>query len=914
MAKDRPSLFAFNRGEIGKLSLGRIDVERLRLGAETQENFVPYVTGPMSLRPGLRYIASTKGDLTARLLPFVFANSDTALLELTGSVLRVFNLVSGTETLVSRPSVSTAVTSGTFDADTGWSLTTRSGGSSSTVSGGQLRLSSPSKGGYARATQTLTVAGGDLSVEHALRITVARGPVLFKVGSTSGGEEYISETTLNTGVHSLAFTPTATSVYLAFETRTAPVKLVDSIAVESSGTMEIPTPWGASVISLVRYAQSGDIVFCACEGVAPYQIERRSTRSWSVVKFKNDDGPFANANSLDVKLTPAALTGNTTLTSNRNFFEASHIGSLIRIFSMGQTVVTLLSEEDTWSEPIRVSGVGDAARSVTIARSGTWSGELRVERSYDSATSGFQLLTAATAKFTSNGSFIFEENITTVAWYRVGFPAGLYGSGTATVTMTYSGGGGAGIGRITSVNSPTSANVEVVDSFASLRPSDNFSEGDWSDLYGWPSSVAFHDGRLWWAGRDKVWGSVSDSYYSHDIDKEGDAGPINRSVGFGPIDTVNWLLPLSRLIVGREGAETSVRSSSLDEPLTPTNFSMKDCSTQGSAAVQAVKIDSRGIFVQRSERRVYELAYSGEGNDYSARDLTRLNLDIGEDLFSEIGVQRQPDTLVHFVRGDGECATLLYERDDQVEAWWRIVTDGDIEACAVLPAGVEDAVYFVVNRTINGNTVRYIERMARRDQCLGQPEARLADSHYMYSGSAVTTITGLSHLEGESVVVWGWNTTTPFTATLPDDTTQTVGKSMGTFTVSSGQITGLASAVTDACVGLSYTGKFKSSKLAYAAAKGTALVQIKKIDQIGLLLADTHSDGLEYGIDFTTMDALPLVEDGDTVEDNVIWVQREIDMTGFPGEWDTDSRLCLRATAPKPCTVLGAVIDITTHG
>jgi hypothetical protein len=112
-------------------------------------------------------------------------------------------------------------------------------------------------------------------------------------------------------------------------------------------------------------------------------------------------------------------------------------------------------------------------------------------------------------------------------------------------------------------------------------------------------------------GTDKIWGSVSDAYTSFDIDTEGDAGPINRSVGFGPVDTINWLLPLGRLIVGRQGAETSVRSGSFDEPLTPTNFTLKDCSTQGSAPVAAVKIDTRGVFVQQSNRRVFELGVLG---------------------------------------------------------------------------------------------------------------------------------------------------------------------------------------------------------------------------------------------------------------------------------------------------------------
>jgi hypothetical protein len=224
------------------------------------------------------------------------------------------------------------------------------------------------------------------------------------------------------------------------------------------------------------------------------------------------------------------------------------------------------------------------------------------------------------------------------------------------------------------------------------------------------------------------------------------------------------LISVARLIALREGSELSVRSSSLDEPITPTNFTLKDCSTQGSARLPGAKVDTNVIFISKSGRKVYELTFQADRLDYAPHDLTRLNLEIGDDQFVDVAVSRQPDTYVHLPRGDGRMAELLYEREDEVEAWWRIepadTLAGDclIENVAVLPGTLEDTVYCVVKRTIGGATKRYIEKFARRDQCLGQPEARLCDSHIYYSGAAVTTITGLSHLEGERFAVWGWNT------------------------------------------------------------------------------------------------------------------------------------------------------------
>jgi hypothetical protein len=912
MGVQNAPLLAFNRGEVSRYSLGRVDVERMRLSAEEQVNWAPWVLGPMMLRPGLQYCGGIHNDLTCRLVPFVFSNTDLALIELTDSVMRVWTVSGDTETLVTRPAVSTVVVNGDFSSSAGWTLTTSGSGAAAAIAGGVLEMSSPATGGLAQAKRLVTIAAPDQGVEHAFRIVITRGPIRFRAGSTDGADDYIAQATLETGTHSLAFTPTGGTVYIQLETITAQGKLVDSITIDAAGVMELPTSWMEDDLPYVRFTQSGDIVFTACQGQQQRQIERRGVNSWSVVLYKANDGPFQAANGTDITLTPGALSGNTTLTASRALFTSAHTGCLFRLFSSGQSTSNALAAGNTFGDVIRVTGVG-GDRVFNFSITGTFSATVTLQRSIDSETTGF--IDVGTR--TSPTSETYNDGLdNSICWYRLGIKTGNYTSGTATVAMTYTGGGDSGVCRVTFFNLSTSVNVEVLDAFSSLNATSDWSEGDWSDVVGWPSALAFHDGRLWWAGRDKLWGSVSDNYTSFNPSTEGDAGPINRSVGFGPVDRINWLLPLGRLIVGRQGAETSVRSGSFDQPLTPTNFTLKDCSTQGSAGLAAIKLDTRGVFVQQSNRRVFELAFSVDSQDYNAHDLTRLNPDIGSEGFVDLDVQRQPDTQLHFVRGDGQVGALLHDAEDQVEAWWKISTpgaDGEIESVAVLPGSMENRVYYAVKRTIGGSTKRFLEKLARRDQCTGLPEARCADSHIYYSGSETSTITGLDHLDGEEVVVWGWNTVNPFTATMPDGSIVETGRDLGTFTVSGGQILNVGETVTNAIVGLAYEATFKSAKLAYAAQLGTALNQTKKIDSIGLVLANTHVQGLEYGQSFTTMDNLPLVEEGADVDQNGVWEDFDGMMITVPGEWKTDARLCLRATAPRPCMVMAAVVGITTN-
>lgn len=906
--KQNVPLYSFNRGEISRHALGRLDVESMRLAAEQQVNWMPMVLGPMMLRPGLKYLGSVNDDAQAVIRPFIFATNDTAILEFTDQTLRIWV----DDALLTVESVSTSVTNGDFSSSTGWTLSAGSG-ASATISSGVLSLHEVGIGSEAYCERSVSVSADDQGVVHRLRIVVNRGPVGFQIGSTSGDEDLFVKTELGTGTHSIAFTPTTSAFVPRLFALGKPTAVIDSMQIESSGTFELTTPWRTADLSFIRHAQSGDVVYIACEGYQQRQIERRDNNSWSIVLYEPIGGPYQSKPgwATGVSLTPVVGSGGTgTLTSNIAFFKSTDINSIIAVQTTGVGFKQTIAALDAATDSFEVNGINVIDRLFFYTITGTWSGTITIQRSTSGPDHGFANTFTDT---TSNVSDQSEDDSATHAnrtvWYRAAFTA--YSSGSAVVEFHYQGGSGTrGQARIIDVNTSTEADIEEFDYFENTSISElntgaskEFRIADWSNEFGWPSAVEFHDGRLWWAGRDKIWGSVSDDYKNFEETFEGEAGPINRSFGYGPFANVNWMMSLQRLIVGRDASCVSVRSSAFDAPLTPVDFTMRDCSTQGAAtALPPVKLDTSGIFVDKSGRRVHELRYDVESQDYRAVDLTLLNPDIGLEGFVDLAAQRQLDTRIHFVRGDGAVAVLSYEKGS-VEAWWRIETDGDVESVCVLPGELEDSVYYVVKRTkytlvggeLTATTVRYLEKFARQDECEGDEITKLSDSHIVYTGAATTTITGLSHLEGREVVVWG------------------NGKDLGEFTVSGGQISGLSESVESAVVGLEYSARFKSTKLAFAAVSGTALSQKKRVESIGLILADTHYQGVEFGQDFDTMDFLPQVEEGQTTPDNTIWTDFDAPMMPLPGAWKADSRLCLRATAPRPATVIAAAIGLSTH-
>ena len=118
----------------------------------------------------------------------------------------------------------------------------------------------------------------------------------------------------------------------------------------------------------------------------------------------------------------------------------------------------------------------------------------------------------------------------------------------------------------------------------------------------------------------------------------------------------------------------------------------------------------------------------------------------------DIAFQKSPAPVAWFVSSSGKLLGLTYVPEQQVGAWHQHDTDGTFESVACVAEGAEDAVYAVVRRTINGQSVRYIERMAPR--LFGEQEnAFFVDSGLTYDGPPADTISGLSHLEGCTVSI-----------------------------------------------------------------------------------------------------------------------------------------------------------------
>lgn len=871
----------FNRGEIDTLSEARDDITKITNSGSLMCNFMPIRLGPMMLRPGTEYLGAVADASASYTIPFISSTTDTALLEFTDNLMRVWV----SDALLTTSTVDTTIANGTFTSNlTSWTDADESGSTSAFLTGGYMALTGT---GATSAVRWQTTGSWDGSpAEHRVRIIIKDAPVLVEIGNTAAAAHTkdIFSGILSPGTHSLVFTPTD-DIDITFSNSTKQRALVDSVVFETAATFSLPTTIAEANLSSIRYSQSADVVFIAFSSGQQFKIERRGIKSWSIVDFKPTDGPWGFVNTSDLTLKAGALSGSTTLTANKGYFNSNDIGSIFQLVSQGQEVTASLTAEDTGTDSIRVTGVG-ASRIFIITATGTWTATLTLQRSTDDST------WTDVENYTTNQSKNYDDGFdNSLLYYRLHCKTGNFTSGTIVASLEYEGGSIEGVGLVTGYTSTTVVSINTFVAFGRTAATRNWYRGEWNTTSdgtsGYPTAVALYEGRLWWGGRSKAWGSVSDAFSSYDDDLLGDSAAIPKTIGFGPVDNIEWLMPLNRLLMGIASDELSIRSNSFGDVLTPSNANIKRGSSQGAGTVDSVTINNRGYFAQRSLKKLYELNYDFNQDFHDSADLTVLNPDILSAGIKRLAVTMQPEVRVYVVLDDGTARVLLLDKSEEVAAWSRIETGGTgdtITDVTVLPSTTEDRVYFTVLRE-NGH---YLEKLALFSEAAGGSISKHTDSSKTYVSPGSSTLTGLNHLEGEVVHVWA------------------DGAYEGTYTVSSNQIT-VGGTYTNVVVGLRYTGDWTSSKLGNG--QFSTLTYDKRVVNTGFILEDYWPDGLTVGPDSSTLAAFPDIEDGKSVVLTATLSAYDQRPFPFDGTMTTDPRIHLQAVNPVTIKAMSYGLD-----
>ena len=464
-----------------------------------------------------------------------------------------------------------------------------------------------------------------------------------------------------------------------------------------------------------------------------------------------------------------------------------------------------------------------------------------------------------------------------------------------------------GWGVITARTSTTVVTVTIEEDFGTSNVVTNWSLGAFSDTTGHPSCVTFFEQRLVFAATlsqpQTIFFSKSGDYENMDENRGGtiaDDDAIIYTIASNQVNAIRFMTATRTLIIGTAGGEFAVSGGGTDIAITPTNILIKKQSNNGAANVDALAVGNATIFLQRAKRKLRELAYNFDVDGYIAPDLTILAEHISEGGFKQLSYQQEPNQVIWGVRNDGQLIGLTYQREQQVVAWHRHIFGGSFgsgnavcESVATIPTdNSEYQTWVIIKRTIDGNTKRYVEYIHEYDfDETDDTSFNFLDSQLSYDGSAATTISGLAHLEGETVSILANG------STHPDKV------------VSSGEIT-LDRSSTKVKVGLPYTSLLQTMRIDAGSQNGTSQSKTKRIYEITARLYE--SIGVEIGPDLDNMERIPFRSSANEMDSGitVFTGDKEIE---FRGNYETDGFIFVRQVQPLPLTILSLYPKLQTN-
>ncbi|MBX9719500.1 MAG: hypothetical protein K2X36_11765, partial [Microbacteriaceae bacterium] len=431
----------------------------------------------------------------------------------------------------------------------------------------------------------------------------------------------------------------------------------------------------------------------------------------------------------------------------------------------------------------------------------------------------------------------------------------------------------------------------------------------------WPACAVFHEDRL-------VFGGPPDNPQRLDASNTGDYENFAPSAADGTIGAANtfavplnsndvnairWMVSDERgLLVGTSGGEWIVRPTTTGEALSALNSKAIQASSLGSANINATKARKATLFVQASGRKVYDVKYEYTIDGLEPDDLTEISEHITSPGLVETQFQQEPHSILWMPRTDGQLVGLTYNRKTESlrAGWHRHILGGYsnaaqdepavVESVAVIPEpnGRYDELWLLVRRYINGATVRYVEYMEKfYDVTVAQEDCFFVDSGLTYDGSPTASVTGLSHLEGQTVSV------------LAD------GAPQPDVVVTGGAIT-LPQKASKIHVGLPFRPRGQLLRTEAGSAEGAALGKTRRVHKVDFLV--DRSLGLNVGRTFDRMDPVPFRLTSDLMGVRVPLYTGIVEVD-FDGDWDLNGTVCFEQDQPLPICVLAVMLHMETQ-
>jgi len=713
---------SFSAGEISPSLYARVDLVKYATGLRTCRNCTILRYGGASNRSGTQFIGEVKDSSKAvRLVPFAFNAQQTYMLEFGDTYMRV---IKDSAYLTDSNSVITNVT---------------------------------------QANPAVVTT----SAVHGL---------------TTGEEVYIGSVSGMTELNNRNFKVTVlttTTYSLQLMDGTTNLDTTGYTAYSSGGTSdriyEIVTPYSDTDVGDIKYVQSADVVTIVHPDYAPRELARTSDTTWTLteISFQPSVGfpknLAATAGAAGANIYSYQVTAVDSETGEESLAGTGAAATITNITQADPAVVTTSAAHGyTTNDPIFINSVvgmtelNNRGYFVNVLTATTF--ELVDVDSinytaYSSAGSSFVAyarVTAAVPTVTTPNNITWSRVFNAVEYNIYKETNGVYGQiGVATGTSFDD----INITANTGLTPPISRNPFV-------------------GTGNYPSTVTYIQQRLAFANTDndpeKIFLSRTANFknFTKSSPSQRDDA-ITFNIAGRQVNEVKNLVDLGRLVVLTSGGEHSVEGES--GVITPTTLNPRQYSYNGSGDLQPILVDGSAIYQQARGSIIRDLAYSFEVSGYRGDDLTIFSSHLF-DKFTLVdwAYQQIPHSILWTVRSDGALLGMTFVKNQEVIAWHRHDFNGTVENVAVIPEGNEDFLYLTINRTIDGNTVRYVERLSTR-QYTNIEDAKFMDSFLTYDGRNTTTSHTMTLSGGTT---WEYTETLTLTSSTSFFTSADVGNAI----------------------------------------------------------------------------------------------------------------------------------------
>jgi hypothetical protein len=657
---------SFAGGEVSAAIAARVDLSKRAVAVELAENFVAKFTGGMDSRPGQRFVARAKGNGTTRLLPFEFNTEQTYVLELGDQYMRFH--AQGAQILEAGKNITGAsgstITAVAHGYSTGQEVYLSGLGGVTNLNGRNVKV---------------TVTGAD-----TFTITDLNGSAITITGAyTSGGQSF--------------------RVY------------------------EIATPYLAADLFDLEHAQSADVLTIVHPDYAPRELVRITNTNWTLTEISFE--PSQPAPSGLTLTENSSGSGNilkykVTANSANTFEESLAALSAATLTITGVTqanpavVTTSVAHGLEYGDEIYIDGIVGMTQL---------NGRRFLVLSAPSSTT-IQLMSTGRTPINSTGYTAYSSGGTIrTAFVKVDTHSGGGGGSGWDITLDWVAAAGAESYNIYRESQGLFSFIGRTDR---LSFDDEFIDADESDTAPtaanpfeegagfWPGVTGFYQQRQIYANSDafpnRFWMTQTGVFYNFATSRPlRDDDAIIGTIASRRINEIRHILPLSDLLLMTSGAEFRVKGSG-DAAFTPSTINIKPQSFYGSTSLRPVVAGNVALFVSPGQF-VREIAYEFATDNFTGRDLTVLARHLVEEYeIVDWTFSQSPYSVVWAVRDDGVGLILTYQKEQEVYAWTRATTGGLYKSVACVREGDIDAIYLLVERTINGNLVKFIERVDER--------------------------------------------------------------------------------------------------------------------------------------------------------------------------------------------------------